>query len=169
MLFICRQVILYTVSKMSISKEKKSAIRQYLLEKIDQRQPAAVKKTAEAFGVTPATVYKYLNALEAQGVLRKVKRGAYELLSQTRTVLLSREAGELDSEMTVYERYLAGDFRDLPRNVQGIWDYICGEMINNVIEHSAAAHLEICVTRNAVNTSVRLTDDGVGIFAKIKL
>ena len=37
---------------MSISKEKKSAIRQYLLEKIDQRQPAAVKKTAEAFGVT---------------------------------------------------------------------------------------------------------------------
>lgn len=153
---------------MSIAKEKKEAIRHYLLEKIDQRQPSAVKKTADAFGVTPATVYKYLDALEADGVLRKIKRGEYELLSRIRSVLLSRAAGELDSEMTVYERYLADAFRELPRNVQGIWDYICGEMINNVIDHSGAEHLEIRVAANALHTAVTLTDDGVGIFKKIK-
>ena len=153
---------------MSIPKEKKSLIQHYLLEKIDQAQPSVVRKTAEAFGVTPATVYKYLDALEADGVVRKIRRGEYELLSQTRSVTLRRGAGELDSEMTVYERYMMDVFEDLPRNVQGIWDYMCGEMINNVIDHSGAEHLEIRISRNALHTSVRLKDDGVGIFAKIK-
>ena len=153
---------------MSMTKEKRREIRQYLLDKIDQGQSSAVRKTAEAFGVTPATVYHYLDAMENEGVLRKIKRGTYELLSQTRSFILRRSAGELDSEMTVYDRYIADSLKDLPDNVRGIWDYICGEMINNVIDHSGAEHLEIRISRNALHTSVCLKDYGVGIFAKIK-
>ena len=153
---------------MSLSKEKRREIRQYLLEKIDQGQAAAVRKTAEAFGVTPATVYPYLDALEKDGVVRKIKRGTYELISQTRSVVLRRSAGELDSETAVFARYIEETLQDLPANVRGIWEYICGEMINNVIDHSGAEHLEIRITRNALRTGVCLKDDGVGIFAKIK-
>ena len=67
---------------MSFSEEKKKQIRHYLLEKIRDGQSSVVRRTAEAFCVTPASVYKYLDALEAAGVVKKVKRGEYRLVDK---------------------------------------------------------------------------------------
>ncbi len=153
---------------MSFTEEKKERIRHYLLEKIHEKQTSVVKRTAEAFGVTPATVYKYMDALEADGIVEKIKRGEYRLVTEYRSALLRRDAGELKSEGPVYEKYILPALRDLPKNVQGIWDYLCGEMINNVIDHSEAQTLKTEVIKDALQTEVRLTDDGVGIFEKIK-
>ena len=66
---------------MSFSEEKKNQIKHYLLEKIRDGQSSVVKRTAEAFDVTPASVYKYLDAMEAAGILTKIKRGEYRLVS----------------------------------------------------------------------------------------
>lgn len=41
-------------------------------------------------------------------------------------------------------------------------------MLNNVIVHSLAEHLEITLTRDELNTTVQIADDGVGIFEKIR-
>ena len=153
---------------MGFSEEKKSQIRHYLLEKINENQSSAVKRTADAFGITPASVYKYLNEMETAGVVQKIKRGEYLLACKTSVITLHRSAGELESEMRIYDRYIYPLTIDLPRNVQGIWEYLCGEMINNVIDHSEAETLEIGISRNALQTEIRLTDDGVGILRKIK-
>lgn len=153
---------------MGFSEEKKEQIRHYLLEKIKEGQPSVVKRTATAFGVTPASVYKYLDALEVAGIVEKIKRGEYRLVSQKYVSVLCRSAGELTSETDVYEAHILPHLRDLPKNVRGIWDYLCGEMINNVIDHSAAETLTVEVSRDALHTTVRLTDDGVGIFEKIR-
>lgn len=153
---------------MSLSNEQRERIRLYLLEKIDQKQPAVIQKTADAFAVTPATVYKYLDALIAEEWVRKQKRGAYEMVSKTKTVRLSRAAGEIASEQTIYDRYIRPELNDLPANVVGIWDYLCSEMLNNVIDHSGAETLTIEVSRDALNTRIRLSDNGVGVFEKIR-
>ncbi len=153
---------------MGFSEDKKAQIKHYLLEKIKEEQPSAVKRTADVFGITPASVYKYLKSLEDNGVIEKIKRNEYRLISKTTVTVLRRSAGELQSETRVYDRYIFPLLRTLPKNVQGIWDYLCGEMINNVIDHAEAETLEIGITQNALETTVRLSDNGVGIFEKIK-
>lgn len=153
---------------MSLSDEKRTQIRLYLLEKIAQGQPSVVQKTAENFGVTPATVYKYLDRLEQDGIIRKMKRGTYALLAKTEVFQLDRSDPVFISEDRIYARCIRPLLAELPANVRGIWDYLCSEMLNNVIEHSQAEHLEITVTQDALNTTVQLADDGVGIFEKIR-
>ena len=129
---------------MGLSEEKKQQIRLYLLEKIAQRQTSVVQKTADNFGVTPATVYKYLDRLENDGVIRKIKRGEYELLAKTELFRLDRSDPAFSSEDTIYASTVRPLLAALPANVRGVWDYLCGEMLNNVIDHSLAEHLEIC-------------------------
>ena len=153
---------------MSFSEEKKNQIKHYLLEKIRDGQSSVVKRTAEAFGVTPASVYKYLDAMEAAGILEKIKHGEYRLLSDMHEAVLRRDKDELKSEGEIYNQYLLPYLRALPGNVRQIWEYVCSEMINNVIDHSEAETLEIVLMQNALKTTVRLTDNGVGIFEKIR-
>jgi anti-sigma regulatory factor (Ser/Thr protein kinase) len=153
---------------MSFKSEKKNRIILYLLEKIDEKQTSVVKKTAESFGVTPATVYKYIDGLAEDGVLRKVKRGEYELVQNTETVILSRSRGELESEQAIYDRYMRPFMAELPENVIRIWEYMFGEMVNNVIDHSGAEHASITIVKDYLNTGVYIIDDGVGIFEKIR-
>ena len=153
---------------MGLSEEKKQQIRLYLLEKIAQRQTSVVQKTADNFGVTPATVYKYLDRLENDGVIRKIKRGEYELLAKTELFRLDRSDPAFSSEDTIYASTVRPLLAALPANVRGVWDYLCGEMLNNVIDHSLAEHLEITVTQDYLNTTVQIADDGVGIFEKIR-
>ena len=52
--------------------------------------------------------------------------------------------------------------------MQEIWEYTFSEMVNNVIDHSDAKILSVLVKRNYLKTLVFISDDGVGIFEKIK-
>ena len=56
----------------------------------------------------------------------------------------------------------------LPANSIDIWQYCVTEMVNNAIDHSAGSRLIVVVRRRPSNTRVRVFDDGVGIFTKIK-
>ena len=153
---------------MGFTEEKKQQLRLYLLEKIAQRQTSVVQKTVENFGVTPATVYKYLDRLTEDGTVRKIKRGEYALVSNTEVFRLNKIDPAFSSEDTIYARTVRPLLANLPANVRGIWDYLCGEMLNNVIDHSLAEHLEITLTQNELNTTIQIADDGVGIFEKIR-
>ena len=153
---------------MSFSEQRKNAIIMYLLEKIEAGDPFPVKKTADSFSVTPATVYKYLDRLEADGAVRKIKRGTYELTSRSFSFSLTRSSGELEREEYIYSRYILPQLESLPQNVIHMWDYIAGEMLNNVIDHSEAENVTVTVSMNCLNTTIRFADDGIGIFNKIK-
>jgi anti-sigma regulatory factor (Ser/Thr protein kinase) len=56
----------------------------------------------------------------------------------------------------------------LPANSIDIWQYCVTEMVNNAIDHSEGSRLIVVVRRRPSNTRVRVLDDGVGIFTKIK-
>ena len=49
-----------------------------------------------------------------------------------------------------------------------IWSYAFSEMVNNVIDHSAAECMNVVIEKNYLRTCVLIMDDGVGIFEKIK-
>ena len=153
---------------MSMKANQAEQLKLYLLEKISQQQPSVVRKTAETFDVTPATVYRYLNQLEQGGLIQKQKRDQYILVTRTKHTRLDRNDPVFSSEDTIYDQYIRPLLSGFPANVRGIWDYLCGEIINNVIDHSQAEHLDITVTQDHLNTCVQIADDGIGIFEKIR-
>ena len=49
-----------------------------------------------------------------------------------------------------------------------IWQYGFTEILNNAIEHSAGHAVIVDVTQTALNTTIKITDNGEGIFKKLQ-
>ena len=153
---------------MKFSEDKKQAVIRYILEKITQDDPHVTKTVSETMGINQNTVHGYITELIDKGVLRRAKRGRYELVREQYTFCLERDKGDLDSDLYAYEKYLAPLLRDEPKNVREIWAYAFTEMMNNVMDHSLASQVHIRVDRDLVNTSVIISDNGIGIFRKLQ-
>ncbi|MBO5452962.1 MAG: DUF4325 domain-containing protein [Clostridia bacterium] len=153
---------------MKFDSEKKNAIIQYIIEKVAEKSNGIVSSVQETFGINESTVHSYIKNLVKDEIIRKVKRGEYELVSRATTFVLSRQDGDLDDDSYAYSRYLKNIIGDLERNVREIWEYTFSEMINNVIDHSEAKCAVVHVSRNYLKTTVAIIDDGIGIFEKIK-
>lgn len=153
---------------MKFNSEKKKSIMMYLLEKIEQNVENPSQIVSETFEINRNTVHTYINQLVEENIIRRVKRGIYELVGNTFDYHFQRSKGEIESETGIYHESLKEHIKDLPANVQEIWEYAFSEMVNNVIDHSAANDLFVSVTRNYLNTDVFISDNGVGIFEKIK-
>lgn len=153
---------------MKFNNEKKEAIVSYLLEKIAERSDNISKRVSEAFDINQNTVHTYINQLVKDNIIKRVKRGEYELVENSYEYNLSRKDGGLESESYAYSMCLKQYIKDLPQNVQTIWEYTFSEMMNNVIDHSDAENVRLIIRQNHLTTSVLIEDDGVGIFEKIK-
>ncbi len=153
---------------MKFNEEKKQSIILYLLEKIEQGDEGISKAVAEAFSVNQNTIHTYINELVDKKIIKRIKRGEYELSSQEYTYMLSRSNGDLDSDTYAYEHYLSKHIGNMPSNVKEIWSYAFSEMINNVMDHSFAENVELIIKQDYLNTTVYIADDGIGIFEKIK-
>ncbi len=153
---------------MRFKEAKKKAILQYLLEKIAEGTPNIAKLVSETFEIKQNTVFTYINELIHADIIDRVGRGRYVLVKQTYIHNFSQSQGELKDEQIIFDSTLRPYFKALPNNVKGIWEYILGEIINNVIDHSTAENLQIIVQQDSISTKVFIGDDGVGIFKKIK-
>ncbi len=153
---------------MRFDQNKKQTIRHYILEKIDQRDPALSKTVSETFGINQATVHAYIRELMDDKIVQRVKRGEYELATQVFTYKLRRSEGHLDSDTYAYEAHFKQHIAAFAPNVREIWAYTFSEMVNNVMDHSEAENLHLLIMQNYLTTKVFIMDDGVGIFKKIK-
>lgn len=148
--------------------EKKKAIVLYILEKISDEGKVTSSMVAENFGVSPNTVHSYLNELLREGVLEKKKRGEYSLVTERETYRFSRSEGGLESDTRPFDECVEEKIKKHGENLYHIWAYAVSEMVNNVIDHSEAENMWVTVEQDYLKTSVLITDDGVGIFEKIK-
>ena len=108
---------------MKFTEEKKQAVLRYILEKISHHDPRVTKTVSETMNINQNTVHSYITELIEQGVIRRVKRGQYELVRKQYKFCLERSKGDLDSDLYAYQKYLAPIIQDEPKNVQGIWAY----------------------------------------------
>jgi len=153
---------------MRFSSEKKRSIILYLLEKIEQRVENPSKIVSEAFNVNRNTVHTYINQLVEENIIRRQKRGVYELVDNSFDYIFLKSKNEIKNETQIYNKTLKEHIEDLPQNVKEIWEYAFSEMVNNVIDHSDSKKLFISVKKDYLKTMVFISDDGVGIFEKIK-
>ncbi len=153
---------------MKISEERKQQIIIYLLEKIYQKHESISKTVMEAFDINQNTVHGYINQLVDEGVIRRVKRGQYELISNVYEHTITKGEKAMVDDTIAYTRYLSPLIQKFESNVQHIWNYTLSEMMNNVIDHANAEKVNIIVEQNYLSTTVIIVDDGIGIFQKIK-
>ncbi len=153
---------------MKFSQEKKASIIAYILEKAEEGCETLSKTVSENLGINQNTVHRYIDELIENKVLLRKKRGKYELNCIEKEFFLSRSEGDLQSDITVYERTLEPYVQAFPENVRSIWSYVFTEMINNAIDHSAAENVVVNVRQNSLDTIVSIYDNGIGIFKKIR-
>lgn len=147
--------------------KKEEHIKRYILEKIERKQMDFAKRAAEAFGVSLDEIFKFTENLEKSGVLEQ-KNNIYQLVCKEESIVLYRDKRQLVDEDIIYDDFLEKYVSELPVNIQRIWQYAFMEMMNNAIDHSEAEKVSMAIRSNYLNIKILITDNGVGIFKKIK-
>ncbi len=154
---------------MSGLRERGEAIRQFILENVEEHPKDIVTFTSEAQGVSRQAVNKHIQYLVAQGALDAsgTTRNRNYALKTIATEGFSYLLQGLQEDL-VWRNDIAPLLSDLPKNVREIWQYGVTEMLNNVIDHSSGSIVEITVLKTGVSSQVLILDDGEGIFKKIQ-
>jgi len=144
-------------------------IRSYITRNVEEYPSDIGWLTAQTFGITRQAVNRHLHALIDQGVIRKegIKKGTRYLLKEIASFSkrLPRAGLEEDLPWTEHIAPLLGDIKD---NVRNVCHYGFTEMLNNAIDHSSSEHVLITLKRTAEAIELKVSDEGIGIFRKIR-
>lgn len=145
-------------------------IRDFILDTVEDNPRNVCSVTGKRFSLSRQSVFRHLKRLVAKGLLEatgKTRARRYALKVLSREDVDIPVSPDLQEDVIWRERILpiVGDLRD---NVLTICNHGFTEMVNNVISHSEGTDCICTVERNAVWTTIRVFDNGVGIFAKIQ-
>lgn len=153
---------------MSIIREQGKIIRNFILENIGAEH--LIKTVAEHFNISRQTVHYHIKGLindgllvhEGQGVKSKYK------LKPLFTVKIPIDIDKTLEEDKVWREVVKPKLPELKDNVLEICHYGFTEMLNNVIDHSAAEKATIHIDYDASYLEISIIDYGIGIFNKIQ-
>ena len=152
-----------------MSERKGDRIRRLILEHILDHPSDIVKKIARETGLKKSTVNYHLEKLVKDGKLSsagKTRNKRYELVPLKKYIF---KASTKDiAEHEIYNEEFAPYFENLSEHVEYAWNHGITEMMNNVRDHSEGGEIEVELIEYATHYFVRVSDDGVGIFNKIK-
>ena len=151
-------------------KNQAEEIRTYLLAKIPVHPKNIVAKASKAFSCSRTTVHRHLNRLIRDGKIIKTgtTRQVQYFLKTEKNKKIVVSLKDKVAEDKVWKENFLQDFKTLPKNILEICEYGFLEMLNNAIDHSEGTGVVIKTewATNAIN--IRIRDDGIGIFKKIK-
>lgn len=155
---------------MSRPSRQNDAIRTFILRSVSDHPKDIAALVASEFAVTRVTANRYLQRLvddellTADGVTRGRTYALRDFVKFSHFAPLTSDVKEDEVYRVVVEPHLT----DLPANVRDICQYGFNEMMNNIIDHSDSPDFVISFKRNAERVKITLTDEGVGIFEKIR-
>ncbi|MDP3947937.1 MAG: DUF4325 domain-containing protein [bacterium] len=154
----------------------KKLIIQHVLRRGEVRTSDVVKET----GFSRAYVNRFMQELVRAGSIaligkanraryvprtRKIEEQALMLIVSFRRVF--KNANLMEDEVLAGMKQTTGIFSRLPNNIGAILDYAFTEMLNNAIEHSRSARIEVRAHRSPSDVRFEVIDRGIGIFASI--
>jgi hypothetical protein len=145
-------------------------IRRFILNNVEKYSTEISRVTAERFGITRQAVNKHLRRLVSEHALAEsgqTRNRLYHLAPQLEWTKVYQIRPDL-AEDVVWRNDIRPELGQLPDNVMSIWQFGFTEIFNNAIDHSEGFGIIISIKKTAINTKMRITDDGVGIFQKIK-
>lgn len=145
-------------------------VRWFILENVGNNPTEIARVAAERFGVTRQAIHKHLQRLVTEGALEEsgqTRSRVYRLaaLSAWRREYPIRPGL---SEDQVWREDVRPVLGDLPPNAINLWQHGLTEIFNNALDHSNADRIVIRIEKTAVDTVMRIADDGIGIFRKIQ-
>ena len=148
--------------------ENSHAVREWLLAAVRADNQRLVSDAAAKFDLTRQSIHKHLSwlvdndYLTAAGATRsRVYRPGEHRVFQNTYPLKGLD------EHVVHQRDFSFIFQDLPDNISEICDYGFTEMVNNAIDHSEGTSVYILAERTKASVTIRIHDDGEGIFLRI--
>lgn len=150
---------------MLFDHRKKEEIRKYILSKIALNDKDFSDKTVDNFGISMADVKEFLEeAVRYQVITEEPELECqYRLIEHVRQEQIDLKQNKLEEDR-LYALYIEKELSGCNENARRIWQYACAEILNNAIEHSRGDRIRIIVRTNALNSSVVIEDNGVGIF-----
>lgn len=143
-------------------------IRRFLLNSIKASNSHFLHDAMETFQLTRQSIHSHLTALIKMGCLTAEgnTRARRYILGPVRFHKAVFSLNGL-KESDVYYRDFGFIFNDLPRELESICHYGFTEMLNNAVDHSGGSLVEIDVERTRELITIRIYDDGEGIFNHI--
>ena len=145
-------------------------VRRFILATVGTHPTDIARVAAERFGVTRQAIHKHLQRLVADRVLEEsgqTRSRVYRLMTLSawgREYPIRPGLAE-DQPWREDVRPLLGD---LPANAINLWQHGFTEIFNNALDHADAGRIAVRIEKTAVNTTLTIADDGIGIFRKIQ-
>lgn len=159
---------------MSFSKEKIETIKNYMLKAIEMntahirkgngKEENLKEKIINNCGISTTTYYRYLKDLENKKLIEK-KGGNYLLVTISKSIKIYKNVN-LD-ETDIYVQDVEIHLSNTNDCAKRIWEYAFTEMMNNAIDHSQSDEIVVLITETALDVTISISDDGVGIFQNI--
>lgn len=151
-------------------RKRGEAVRAFILQAVANHPNDIGAKTATKFGISRQAVNHHIRRLIDQNdlvITGSRSRPNYRLCPENKHQYSFSLDATLEEDVLWREVPLQ-HLRDLPGNVLDIWEYGFTEMVNNAIDHSGGTRLEIFVERFRSHLDIYVSDNGIGIFKKIK-
>jgi hypothetical protein len=152
------------------SRRRTSEIRTFIQQSAREHPHDLVSHAAKKFDLTHEGARRHVASLVRGGsIVATGTGGSRRYALREEQVFNKTYALDTDvEEHRVWSEDLSPALGDLPAAVRRILEYGVQEMINNAIDHSEGTELHLGAYRTAVDVSVLVIDDGVGIFEKIR-
>lgn len=151
-------------------RDRGAAIRTFIVANVEKHPADIVRRASEKFACSRQAIHKHIHRLVEEGAL--VESGQTRSKTYALAELLSWEKNYADfaalDESRAWLEDVRGQLEPLASNVMGIWQYGFTEMFNNALDHAGATYIHVTVKKTAAASQVVISDDGVGIFRKIK-
>lgn len=138
-------------------------------EEIGEKAKGLVAKVVARFGISRQAAHRHVKALVDEGALvpSGSKRGRSYALAvlDSKTEVLPLEGLE---EHAVWRSHAAELMEAVPGPVVELAHFCFTEMVNNAIDHARGTNLRVRLDRTPLYVRMRVGDDGVGIFKKIR-
>ncbi|MBW3604305.1 MAG: DUF4325 domain-containing protein [Actinobacteria bacterium] len=141
--------------------------RAIIIRLLRERSTVTSRELAEAAGLTRQAIHPHLVALQRDGVIASEGRGRatrYHVAAFSR-----RYPTDGLAEDTVWRDVLdaVDELRNGPVQVTDIVAYTLTEMVNNVIDHSAAREVDVRVRSVDARWVIEVRDEGRGAFSHL--
>jgi anti-sigma regulatory factor (Ser/Thr protein kinase) len=150
-------------------RQNTKIMRDFIINNVQSTPVALSNLVAEKFGISVQAALAHMKDLFEDGILSSEgnTRGKRYFLATKKYEYHYIKIAAL-SESSVWARDVSKHFSDVPENVRKIWDYVFSEIFNNAIDHSNATNINIYIEQNILDTTLKICDNGIGIFNKIR-
>lgn len=155
---------------MSLSKQKRDEIKQFILWNIRDHPSDIVRFSQAKFNLSRTAILRYIHDLGKENLIeiRGSTKDIEYFLKPSHNITRVYELQDLLAEDKIWRNDVLPLFKGIKENVVNVCQYGFTEILNNAIDHSEGKTVKIEITIWVDKISIEIVDDGVGIFNKIQ-